>query len=311
MKVGGFSIVELTASLAISGLVLLALQQMVQSTASLKAANAVQNNGSQALECAMSRMVKHAEATNRLLLPGVDNAATATDESIRDQTVGITGVTAVLAVTLPSSVDRDGDGFADADNDRDGRVDEDPGQDMSNDGAPGMFNIDDDADQIVDEGGTNNDDEYLSNNEDPLDGIDNDGDGSVDEDWGDDINGDGEPGVAGIDDDGDGSIDEGNFKDDDEDGTKDEDWLDPVVYYLSGDTLVERQPANWDENGDTTINGLDVVESVILENVTRFRVERVAITETSYPLVDLLISAKNAEGETQTLQTRVRVGSGA
>ncbi len=49
----------------------------------------------------------------------------------------------------------------------------------------------------------------ASIDEDPIDGIDNDGDGSVDEDPPADANDDNKAGIADADDDGDGSIDEG------------------------------------------------------------------------------------------------------
>ena len=55
------------------------------------------------------------------------------------------------------------------------------------------------------------------------------------------LNDDGAPGIAGVDDDGDGSIDEGDVADDDEDGQSDEDWYDPVVFYLSGSAVIERR----------------------------------------------------------------------
>jgi len=56
--------------------------------------------------------------------------------------------------------------------------------------------------------------------------IDNDQDGSIDEDEGSDLGNDNEPGLAGFDDDGDGMVDEGGPGkkwDDDEDGLQDED----------------------------------------------------------------------------------------
>jgi hypothetical protein len=57
--------------------------------------------------------------------------------------------------------------------------------------------------------------------------IDNDKDGSFDEDPPGDANGDGCPGVCGVDDDGDLLIDEGDPADDDEDGKIDEDGVEP------------------------------------------------------------------------------------
>ena len=60
--------------------------------------------------------------------------------------------------------------------------------------------------------------------EDLFDGLDNDGDGTIDEEVQQDYNGDVVPGIEGIDDDGDGNVDEVSNKhaDDDEDGLQNE-----------------------------------------------------------------------------------------
>ena len=50
----------------------------------------------------------------------------------------------------------------------DGNIDEDPPEDANNDGAPGIKGMDDDGDDSVDEGATEDDDEDGSSNEDPL-----------------------------------------------------------------------------------------------------------------------------------------------
>ncbi len=71
-------------------------------------------------------------------------------------------------------------------------------------------------------------------------GVDNDGDGAVDEDPGDDISGDNLPGIGNFDDDGDGLIDEGTGEDDDEDGLVNEDILDGVDN--DGDGRVDEDP---------------------------------------------------------------------
>jgi len=123
------------------------------------------------------------------------------------------------------------------------RIDEDMGADMDGNNAPGIALIDDDGNSLIDDGGTGDDDEDGLNDEDQLDGLDNDGDGNIDEDFSVDVR-DGEPGIKNFDDDGDGSVDEGNFKDDDEDGSFEEDPLNAVVYELvSGtSTLTESIP---------------------------------------------------------------------
>ena len=122
------------------------------------------------------------------------------------------------------------------------RIDEDTAWDMDEDGDHGIDGIDDDGDGFIDEGfGDANDDEDLSEDEDPLDGIDNDGDGNIDEDPTADTNGDGFPGIKGIDDDGDGVVDEGSYADDDEDGSFAEGGLFPVVYRFDSGTNTLRE----------------------------------------------------------------------
>jgi prepilin-type N-terminal cleavage/methylation domain-containing protein len=122
------------------------------------------------------------------------------------------------------------------------RIDEDPDYDMNLDNQPGLSGIDDDGNGVVDDGGDKeDDDEDGTKNEDPLDGIDNDGDGNIDEDFNRDANGDEQPGIAGMDDDGNGAVDDsGDKEDDDEDGAKNEDPLNPVIYsYDSGTSTLQ------------------------------------------------------------------------
>jgi prepilin-type N-terminal cleavage/methylation domain-containing protein len=132
------------------------------------------------------------------------------------------------------------------------RIDEDPKKQMTDDGVGGIIGIDDDGDGLIDEGDQNDDDEDGLVDEDPIDGIDNDGDGNIDEDTGDDSN------IAGMDDDADGSIDEGDTKDDDEDGVVNEDPLNSVVYsFDSGtNTLTESVPST----GQSVVISTHVVE---------------------------------------------------
>jgi hypothetical protein len=58
----------------------------------------------------------------------------------------------VLAVALPPTLDRNGDGFADADNDHNGIADDDLPADETKDGAAGIKGIDDDGDGTADNG---------------------------------------------------------------------------------------------------------------------------------------------------------------
>jgi hypothetical protein len=212
---------------------------------------------------------------------------------------------------LGARVDLDADGIPDADNDGDGLIDEDYPADVTFDSSPGIYQIDDGGDGSVDEGslvGNDDEDPINANGEDPINGIDDDGDGLVGDDPTADMNGDGAPGIVGIDDDNDGLIDEGSAADDDEDGSSDEDWLDVIVFFLQSDSLIERHPVPWDEDESGTVTGRDYIESAIADGVSRFRVERSAGID-GPELVDLTLEMTVAtSGETVTLHTRVRVG---
>ena len=143
------------------------------------------------LRFAMDRMVHATRRSERLLVPLADNPSTNWRENVREQTFPASApegdsklATAVLAVTLDPTLDIDADGFADGDNDKDGLVDEDPGGDNTFDGMPGIAEIDDDGDGVADGAGTNDkdNDEDGTPIDDWLDGLDNDGDGAIDED---------------------------------------------------------------------------------------------------------------------------------
>ena len=287
---------------------------------SLEASQITQNRNEvvQATRFAMDKMVRAVNRSQRILLPFNDKDNTDYPDNIREQTnpaspppSGSSLATAVLAITQDPSVDLNGDGIADVDNDGDGRIDEDLPGDATNDSEPGIKGIDDDGDGQVDEGffADRDDDESLNvSDEDALDEVDNDGDNNIDEDPSADMNKDSAPGIAGVDDDGDGSIDEGSDNDDDEDGQNDEDWFDPVVYYLQGDALVERIPVPWDINASGTVTGEDYIENTILENVTRFRVERIPPGNDRAIVIDLLLEVTPPGNEMYSINTRVRVG---
>jgi type II secretory pathway pseudopilin PulG len=315
----GVTLVELVVTAAIGILIIAGLRGVVGTTLAAKATLTQRLDLQRQAEFAMERMVRAVANSRKLLLPLADNPATDWPEHIREQTVpasppigSSTLATAVLAVTLPAYSDLDFDGFPDADNDRDGRIDEDPGDDETNDGAPGIYQIDDNGNGFVDEAfffNTQDDDEsFWTTNEDPVNGVDDDGDGSVDEDPAADLNGDGCPGRCGIDDDGDGLIDEGNADDDDEDGKVDEDWYDPVVFYLSGDTLRERTPVPWDETGVGGISGRDFLTSDIATRVTWLRFERIPPTGSGPVLIDITLELTSADGQVVSVNRRVRLG---
>ena len=85
---------------------------------------------------------------------------------------------------------------------------------------------------------------------------DNDGDGRLDEDPGNDLTSDYAAGIVGVDDDGDGQVDEGNVEDDDEDGSIDEDPVDGIDN--DGDGSVDEDPSKDIENdGAPGVIGVD------------------------------------------------------
>lgn len=317
----GFTLTELLISVALAGLMIAALSGIVERTFGVYSSVNSQNDLQSEARFAMQRMIMAVAGSERLILPLPDNPKTNWPEHIREQTVpasppigSSTFATAVLAVTLDPGFDLDRDGTPDADNDADGLIDEDPGGDLSWDLASGIFGIDDDGDGAVDElhsgGGLDgeDDDEDGTANEDGWNGVDDDKDSAYDEDPSKDMNGDNLAGIGGVDDDGDSSIDEGDQNDDDEDGSIDEDWFDPVVFYLSGTTLIERRAVPWDEDISGTVTGRDFVEGPIADNVSLFRVERLPQSVGSTQLVDITIELTTATGAT-SLQSRVRLGA--
>lgn len=317
-KNAGFTLVELLVALALASLILMGTSGLLKNVIGTEDIVAERNQLQQDARFAMQRMTMAVADTRNLMLPMPDKPATNWRENVREETVpasppegSSTKATAVLVVTLGATVDLDADGFPDADNDRDGRIDEDLPSDTAFDFDPGIHLIDDGGDGSVDEGlFVDSDDDEQSNqaNEDPINGFDDDADGVVDEDPPADMNADGEPGIAGVDDDGDGQIDEGNAADDDEDGAVDEDWLDAVVFYLQGDTLVERHPVPWDETANGFVSGRDFIESTLAENVTRFRIERPLASSPGQQLVDLTLELTGSSGSVVSLTSRVRVG---
>ncbi len=312
----GFTYVELLVSITISALLIAGLMGVVNTATKTSEVVGKRNDLSQQARFAMQRMTQNIAHSRQLLLPFNDNPYTNYPEHIREQTVppsppigDSTLATAVLAFTLPAHFDTDANGVPDADNDGDGQIDEDLPEDIHNDFGSGVYGVDDDGDGGADNSIDIDDDERLNlEGEDPINGIDDDGDNNIDEDPSANMNEDGCPGICGVDDDGDGNIDEGSVDDDDEDGTADEDWYDPLVYFLDAGILIERLPVPWDENSSGGIDGRDFVESSIAENVTRFRVERVA-TPGPFDRVDLTLELTDpANGESVSLNTTVRLG---
>jgi len=312
-----FTLIELLVALVLAGLLLGATSGLVRLALGTGEVVEERNLLLREARFAMHRMSRSVRETRYLMLPMPDKPDTDWRENVREETVpasppegSSTKATAVLAVSLSASVDLDADGFPDADNDQDGRIDEDLPADTNFDFGDGIYLIDDGGDGSVDESLSNDDDDERLNgsDEDPINGIDDDGDGVIDEDPGADMNGDGASGIAGVDDDADGQIDESNASDDDEDGAADEDWLDTVVFYLQGDSLIERHPVPWDETANGFVSGRDVIENVIAEGVTRFRVERPVPSTLDEQLVYLALELTGPTGQVAILNAQVRVG---
>ena len=314
----GFTLLELLISLVIVSILLLALSGLIGRGLRTYEAISGESELNRQARVAMDHMVRAVSRSPQLLLPLNDNPATNWPENIREETLPPTPpvgdsirASAVLAVTLDRSLDLDRDGIPDADQDGDGRIDEDFGTDSTNDMAPGIYLIDDDGDGQVDEGSDSGDDDEDGGiaGEDPVNGLDDDGDINIDEDPGGDINLDGCPGMCGVDDNSDGLIDNVSAADDDEDGDSDEDWIDPLVFYLDNDTLMQRTPVPWDASGSGDLTGRDFIIEVLAEKVTRFRVERLAQAGERTPLVVLVLELTDPDrGDTVSLETRVRVG---
>ncbi|CAN5167413.1 hypothetical protein BH24PSE2_BH24PSE2_14550 [soil metagenome] len=99
-------------------------------------------------------------------------------------------------------------------------------------------------------------DPSLDRNRDGFADADNDRDGRIDEDPGDDTTGDGASGVIGIDDDNDGLVDESGSGDDDEDGSTDEDRLNGLDD--DGDGLIDEDTRrDMNEDGRPGVAGMD------------------------------------------------------
>ncbi|MCU7866688.1 MAG: hypothetical protein KZQ92_22265 [Candidatus Thiodiazotropha sp. (ex Lucinoma borealis)] len=317
----GYTYIELLIAAVLAGIVVLGLSGVVGEALQTQDVTHEKNSLARQGNEAMQYMLRAVLQSRRLLLPLNDNPNTNWPEHIREETVPATApigdstrATAVLAVTLPEYVDLDKDGWPDADNDKDGLIDEDLPNDSQHDFSPGIVLIDDDGDGTVDEGAAIADnDEDGTEDEDPIDGIDNDGDGSVDEDPASDANGDGCSGICGVDDDNDGIVDGSGSDDDDEDGALFDDPYDPLVFYLNNGVLMERMPVPWNQDGidapDGPVDGRDFITSALAENVTRFRVERMLLTDQRYQVIDLTLELTSTDtGEVFILQSQVRLG---
>ncbi|MCH9672343.1 MAG: prepilin-type N-terminal cleavage/methylation domain-containing protein [Gammaproteobacteria bacterium] len=293
----GFSLVELLVAVAVTALLAASLTHILNQSLSAQNESAASNDLAREARFALERMRREGSRSERLFVPWVEHPNTGQTESVLEP--------GVLVVSLDPTLDRDRDGFADADNDKDSRVDEDWPRDANNDGRPGVRGINDNADGAVDfswAGSRDDDESGVFGDEDPVNGIDDDGDGSIDEDAPADMNADGAPGILNVDDDGDGQVDEGDSADDDEDGSVDEDWIDTVAYFLSGTNLIERFP-----NINPT-NGQDYSERVLTTDVSTFRVERLVRGDDAFATVSVRLDLNRA-GRSISLTTHFRVGA--
>lgn len=306
----GFTLIELLIVLTISGILIVSVSSLISPALQAERGSRQQNETVQQARFAMQQMVRMVSESERLLIPRADNSLTLWSESVRD----------VLAVTMPHGIDRDKDGWADANNDQDyldinqnasrdtgepERIDEDTGSDIFNNSKPGIRGIDDNGDGFVDNitsTDTDDDEDLVTSNEDNLNGLDDDLDGAVDEDLFKDMNSDGAPGIINVDDDLDGVIDEGPADDDDEDGVVSEDWFDPIVFFLNGSTLMQRIP------NLNPVDGNDYGEYAIAENVSQFRIERIVGGDGKTVLVDLTLELTPPNASPVSLNTRIRLG---
>jgi len=275
----GFSLVELTLSLGLMSMLCVALVGLVETGLRAQAAGDDRSALWAEGHLAMDRM---ATAVRRGTVVHFPNAHGPTR----------------TALAVSGAVNDDDDAyFGDPELPR---IDEDLWADMTLDGQPGIQGWDDDGDGLVDEPpslttmAAEDDDEDGLWNEDPWDGVDNDGDGNIDEDVHWDMNGDGAPGIANFDDDGDGTLDEqdltGSFSDDDEDGQYVEEKLNPVIFVCDAadSVLHETMP----QSGTT---------GVLCTHVKSFSATYVPPTGARGPLVSISLTLLSDAGESLTL----------
>jgi len=276
----GISQTELLASLAIAAILMAAVGTAMYQSMNAWSASNERNELNRQAQLAMQRVTAAVLGTKHLLVPLAENPATAWSEAVRD----------VLAVTLDPTLDRDGDGFADAYNDKDGKVDEDLPADNDNDGVAGIFGLDSNGDGLVNNGAAGDNAEDGQSGEDPVNGTDDDGDGSIDEDIPAHMAG----GAQGV-----------PFQDDDGDGRTNEDWYDVVAYYVKNGSLVERMP------NINPVDGKDYTERAVADRVTTFRVQRLPPNPNDRSVVlDITLVLTGASGPQVSLTTRLRVGGG-
>ena len=213
MNEKGLTLVELLMAIAIFGLIAAGATTLLSATLNAQAQGEARYKLYQEGLLIMERLTSEVKTTTLLHIPN-NHTPTRT----------------ILAFS--ANINEDGDNYFD-----DAlfpRIDEDPSYRFFLAGY-GVPNLDDNGNGTADDGASvGDDDEDGFADEETLDGLDNDGDGNVDEDLGADANKDSSPGILGMDDDGDGQTDEmGNPNlqyDDDEDGTYNEDSPNLILY---------------------------------------------------------------------------------
>ena len=287
----GFTLVEVLISVAIittiSGVIFLILDGALRTWADTTETEQLYQIG----RTATARIAAGVRQAHWVLVPFQPSSGTLTSEIL------------VFEASCPTCDDRTGT-FDCIDSDQDGRFDEDTSGDIDGDGYPGVKDLDDDEDGQTDEGQhwsrkTKNDDEDCvlfwawcyekssiacpgarAYDEDPMNGTDesqwtssgcNEPDGRIDEDWGADMNDDGEAGLSGVDDDGNGVIDQLDDEDDDEEGGENEDPFDPIIVHVVSNELRLLTP-KFDDDGNCDRDGYD--ETAIAKHVQSFTVTR-------------------------------------
>jgi prepilin-type N-terminal cleavage/methylation domain-containing protein len=177
------------------------------------------------------------------------------------------------------------------------RVDEDYSARIMGSGQ-GILGIDDDGDGSIDNGVIlDDDDEDGSFDEDTLDGIDNDGDGNIDEDVTGDANKDAFPGIEGIDDDDDGLVDEmsnlSKKNNDDEDDQTDEDFISFFLYSHDSATNTLREIVPSELNG---VN-IPLYSKVLSTRVTGFTTTYYPPDAMNHPRISISLTLTGDDGK--------------
>jgi prepilin-type N-terminal cleavage/methylation domain-containing protein len=157
-------------------------------------------------------------------------------------------------------------------------------------GIPGL---DDDGDGNIDDGAAKDDeDEDGTTDEEILNGLDDDDDGNVDEDLASDANQDSKPGISGMDDDGDSSVDEGNVEDDDEDGDRDEDSPNLILYCHGANGVCQGNTTLYKVVPDSNTGMTGAIYTTISDRVTLFRT-----TYINAAMIKIELTLTAADGE--------------